>query len=94
MDRLIEQHRDEIVRVARTHGAAGVRVFGSMARGDASASSDVDVVVDLGAGRSLLDLIAIKQDLEDLLGRPVDVMTERSISRYIRDQVMRDAVAL
>ena len=80
--------------IAARHGATRVRVFGSVARGDSKTSSDLDLLVDLEPGRSLLDLIAIKQDLEDLLGRPVDVVTERSISPYIRDAVLKEAVAI
>jgi len=69
-------------------------VFGSLARGDNRDGSDLDLLIDLAPGRSLLDLIAIKQDLEDLLGVRVDVVTERSISPYLRDAVLREAVAL
>lgn len=71
-----------------------MRVFGSLARGDNRDGSDLDLLIDLAPGRSLLDLIAIKQDLEDLLGVRVDVVTERSISPYLRDAVLREAVAL
>ena len=94
MDALIERHRGEIVRIARTHGADRVRVFGSMALGCSHEDSDVDLLVDLQPGRSLLDLIAIKQDLEDLLGRRVDVLTEPAVSRYVRDEVVRAAIPL
>jgi uncharacterized protein len=69
-------------------------VFGSFARGDDNSASDLDLLIDLEPGRSLLDIVAIKQDLEDLLGIPVDVVTERSISPYIRDAVLREAVAI
>jgi predicted nucleotidyltransferase len=69
-------------------------VFGSFARGDNRDGSDLDLLVELETGRSLLDLIAIKQDLEDLLGVRVDVVTERSISPYFRDTVLKEAVAL
>ena len=80
-------------RAAR-HGATHVRVFGSFARGDNRADSDLDLLIDLQPGRSLLDLVAIKQDLEDLLGFKVDVVTERSLSPYLRDAVFKEAVAL
>ena len=69
-------------------------MFGSFARGDNRDGSDLDLLVELDTGRSLLDLIAIKQDLEDLLGVRVDVVTERSISPYFRDTVLKEAVAL
>ena len=80
--------------VAVLHGATNVRVFGSFARGTQQDESDLDLLVDLEPGRSLLDLIAISQDLEDLLGRRVDVVTTRSLSPYIRDSVLKDAIPL
>lgn len=86
--------RVEILRFARAHGATRVRVFGSVARGEETAGSDLDLLVDLAPGRSLLDLVAIKQDLADLLGREVDVVTEAGLSPYLRDGVLREAVAL
>lgn len=86
--------RAEILRVATEYGARNVRVFGSVARGQANANSDLDLLVNLDAGRSLLDLIALKQELEDLLGREVDVVTEAALSPYLREQVLREAVTL
>ena len=68
--------REQILAVATRHGACNVRVFGSVARGDADAASDIDFLVDFEPGRSLLDLAALLVDLEDLLGHPVDVVTE------------------
>jgi hypothetical protein len=94
MSALIEQHRQEILRIARSHGARRVRVFGSVVRGEDRADSDVDVLVDLEPGRDLLDIVAIKQDLEALLGRRVDVVTERALSPYLRNEVLREAAAL
>jgi len=91
---LLSDKRRDILRIAAQYGAGQVRVFGSLVRGEASPNSDVDILVTLEPGRSLLDLIALKQDLEDLLGRPVDVVTEAAVSPYIRAQVLQDAVAL
>jgi hypothetical protein len=91
---LIEERRADIARIARTHGAKRIRVFGSVARGEARPDSDLDLLVDLEAGRGLLDLVAIKQDLEDLLAREVDVVTEAAVSPYLRDAVLREAVPL
>ena len=91
---ILGQRRADILRVATMHGASRVRVFRSVARGDARADSDLDLLVDLEPGRSLLDLIAIKQDLEDLLLRPVDVVTEAAISSYVRADILREAVPL
>lgn len=90
----VRKHRQEILRIASEYGAFEVRIFGSATRGESHPDSDIDVLVKLGPGRSLLDIVAIKQDLEDLLGTPVDVVTEASISPYIRDDVLREAVAL
>jgi predicted nucleotidyltransferase len=90
----LKDKRAEILRIAGNYGAHNVRVFGSLARGQAGPDSDVDLLVKLDPGRSLLDLIAIKQDLEDLLGCQVDVVTEAAISPYIREHVLREAVSL
>ena len=94
LSRLVAENRDEVLRIASRHGARRVRVFGSAARGMDGPGSDVDVLVELGPGRSLLDLVAIKQDLEDLLGCSVDVVTESAISPYFRDAVLEEAVSL
>ena len=94
IDNILNDRRETILRVAASHGARDVRVFGSRVRGTARPDSDVDILVKLEAGRSLLDLIAIKQDLEDLLGCKVDVVTEAAISPYIREQVLNEAIAL
>ena len=83
-----------IREIAGRHGATHVRVFGSCARGEQKPESDLDLLVDLEPGRSILDLVAIKQDLEDLLGKRVDVVTERSLSPYVRDAVLKDALTL
>lgn len=94
MTRFLEEHRDEIQRIAARHGAGSVRVFGSLARGDGGEESDVDLLIQLEEGRSLLDLVALKQELESVLGRSVDVVTERSLSPTLRPLVLREAVAL
>ena len=86
--KILQDKREEILRIAGAHGAQNVRVFGSVSRGEAGTESDVE------PGRSLLDLIAIKQELEDLLGREVDVVTEDAVSPYIREQVLKEAVSL
>ena len=94
LDSLLEKNRDTIVEIAAKHGAQSIRVFGSRARGVNHEESDLDLLVTLESDRTLLDLIAIKQDLEDLLECGVDVVTEASLSPYIRDQILNEAVAL
>jgi hypothetical protein len=86
------QNRQEVLRIAGKYGASRVRVFGSMARGEADAASDVDFLVELEPGRSLLDLGGLQFELEALLGRPVDVVTGRGLKPRIRERVLRDAV--
>lgn len=94
MDKLIESRRQAILQLARSHGVTNVRVFGSMARGDANATSDVDILVDLEPGRTLLDLGALLMDLQDLLQRKVDALTEPALHPRIRERVMREAIHL
>lgn len=91
---LLELHRPEIMRLASVHGARNLRVFGSVARGDADERSDIDLIVEVEPGRSLLDLGGLQVDLEALLGRPVDVVTERGLKARIRERVLREAVPL
>jgi predicted nucleotidyltransferase len=86
--------RREILALASRHGARNVRVFGSIARGDNGAGSDVDFLVDVEAGRTLLDVIALEQDLEELLGQRVDVLTDGGLSPYLRQQILAEAAAL
>ena len=91
---LLRDKRLELLRLADQHGAHDVRLFGSCARGTPGESSDVDILVALDPGRSLLDLVALKQDLEELLGREVHVVTRFSLSPYVRDTVIKEAVSL
>lgn len=88
----LRARRDEIARIAKKRGATSLRVFGSVARGEATPSSDVDFLVELEPGRSLLDLAGLQVDLQELLGRPVDV-SHPSPGRF-RDRVTREAVNL
>ena len=91
---ILKKYRKEILNLASRHGARDVRVFGSLARGEGSEASDLDLLVTLNEGRSLLDLVGLKQDLEDLVHRPVDVVTERALSPYLRERVLSEAVPL
>ena len=90
----IDRDRDEILRIAAQHGARNVRVLGSVARGEDRTDSDVDFLVEMGDDRSLLDLIGLEQDLEDLLGRHVDVLTDASVHPGLRMRIAAEARAL
>ncbi len=90
----IKANRERIIALAARRGASNVRVFGSVARGEADEKSAVDFLVDLEPGRSLLDLGGLFMDLEDLLGCSVDVVTTDGLQERIRDRVRREAVAL
>jgi len=91
---LLQAKREDILRTAARHGASNVRVFGSVARGDARPNSDIDFLVELAPDRSLLDQVALLQDLEDLLGRRVDVVEPEGLHWYIRERVLEEAVPL
>ena len=92
--RFLEGSREEILRIAARYGARNVRVFGSVARGEEGPDSDVDFLVEFDADRSLLDHVGLVQDLENLLGRKVQVTTEDALHWYIRDRVLDQAVPL
>lgn len=94
INKILKEKRKEILQVAASHGAQEVQIFGSLARGEAGPGSDLDILVKLEPDRTLLDLVAIKQDLEDLLNCSVDVVTEAAISPYIREQVLKEAIPL
>ena len=94
MHPLIETHRAELLELACRRSITGVRVFGSMSRGDASDSSDVDLLVTLTPGTSALALGGLLLDAQELLGRRVDVVTEASLHPALRERVMAGAVAL
>jgi predicted nucleotidyltransferase len=91
---LVQIRREDILRVASCHGAYNVRIFGSVARGDADEQSDLDVLVDMETGRSLFDLGGLLSELEDLLGRSVDVVTEKGLRDRIRQRVLQEAIPL
>ena len=86
--------REEILQIAEKHGARTVRIFGSVARGEADAASDLDLLVEMEPGRSLLDLGGFLMELQDLLGCRVDVVTEKGLRKRIRDRVQKVVVAL
>jgi len=91
VQQLLVSKRQEIERIAAQHGARNVRLFGSAARGEATDESDLDFLVEMEPGRSLLDLAALRNDLMDLLGREVDVVTEDSLYWLLRRKILREA---
>ena len=91
---LVKSRRDEIMAVARRHGVTRVRVFGSMARGDAGPTSDLDLLVDVGPDASPWFPGGLAAELESILGLPVQIVTERGLDQLLRDRVLKEAVPL
>jgi len=91
---LLKEKREDILRIAAKHGARNVRVFGSVVRGEARPNSDVDFLVDMQPGRTLLDMGGLLMDLRDALGQEVDVVTERGLKTRIRERVLKEAMPL
>ena len=94
LETLRSERRDEIQPLAARRGAQNLRIFGSVARGEANETSDLDLLVSWEPGRSLLDHAGLVQDLQDLLGVKVHVGTEKSLHWYVRDRVLREATPL
>jgi predicted nucleotidyltransferase len=90
----LREYRGQIEAIAAEHGVVAIRVFGSVARGDAGERSDVDLLVELEQGRGLFDLGAFLTEVQELVGQPVDVVTPKGLRSRIRDQVIQEAVAL
>ena len=90
----LQENRAEILGLAAKYGAYNVRVFGSVARGEADSDSDVDFLVELEPGRSLLDLGGLLMELQELLGCPVDIVTIQGLRSRIRDRVLCEAIPL
>jgi predicted nucleotidyltransferase len=88
------EKKAEILKIAAKHGARNVRIFGSVARGEARSDSDVDFLVDMEPGRTLLDMGGLLMDLRDLLRLEVDVVTERGLKPRIRERVLKEASML
>src|SRR3989304_5263019 len=89
LDQLLKGKRPEILRIAAKYGARNIRLFGSVVRGEADERSDVDFLVEMEPGRTLLDMGGLLMELRELLGREVDVVTERGLRPRIRDRVLR-----
>ncbi|MDY0018567.1 MAG: nucleotidyltransferase family protein [Anaerolineae bacterium] len=91
IETLLDEKRAEILRIAAHHGATNVRIFGSVARGEAGPNSDVDFLIDLEPDRSLLDMGALLVELQDLLGCEVDIVTEASLYWLLRRRILKEA---
>jgi uncharacterized protein len=91
---LLKINRAEILRLAHEYGAHNVRIFGSVAKGEARPESDIDFLVEMDSGRTLLDLIQLSQDLEALLQRKVDILTEGGLSPYLKERIHAEAAPL
>ena len=91
---LLKEKREEILRVAAKHGARNVRIFGSAARGEADEESDLDLLVEMESGRSLLDHAALWLELQEVLGHTIDVVSDRGIKARIRERVLQEAIPL
>ena len=90
----IQIKRSAILHLAQTYGATNLRIFGSVARGEDTSTSDLDLLIDLEPNRSLFDLGGLAMDLQDLLGCPVDIVTEKGLKQRIRTRVMQEAINL
>ena len=91
---ILGEKRTEILRIAAMHGARNVRVFGSVARGEEGEGSDVDLLVEIEKGRSILDLGSLQMDLQEMLGVPVDVVEEGGLRPSLRERILSEAVSL
>jgi uncharacterized protein len=94
LDERLRQKRQEILRVCAKHGARNVRVFGSVARGEADEESDIDLIVEFERGTSLLDHAALLLELQELLDSKVDVVSDRGLKPRMREQVLREAIPI
>ena len=94
VERILHEKRDEIRTIAARHGACNIRIFGSAVRGEAGPDSDIDFLIDVGPTTSSWFPAGLILDLEEILGRRVEVVTEKALNPYIRDYVLREAVPL
>ena len=90
----IQENKQAILNIARAHGLVNVRIFGSVARGEDTPKSDIDFLVDLETGRSLLDIGGALMQLEQLLERKVDIVKERGLHWYLRETILKEAQAI
>jgi predicted nucleotidyltransferase len=90
----VRRQRQAILRLAKEYGIREVRIFGSVARGEAATGSDLDVLVEFEPGRSLLDQVGFEQDLRALLSCEIDLVAKGGISPYLEERILREAVPL
>ena len=90
----LRSRKKEINTLAQRHGASHIRVFGSVARGDDTKFSDIDLLIDMEKNSSLLDLVGFQQDFAKMVGRPADVLTEQALSPYLRERILSKAIDL
>ena len=94
IERFLHEKRDDIRTIASKHGAYNIRIFGSAVRGEAGPDSDIDFLIDVGSTASSWFPAGLILDLEEILGRRVEIVTEKALSPYIRDYVLREAIPL
>jgi len=94
MNKRFEEIKDKIVPVLKRHDVVHAAIFGSFVRGEAKKRSDIDILVEFKGEKSLLDLVALKLELEELLGRDVDVLTYNSIHPFIREIILKEQVTI
>ena len=92
--KILQEKRLEILNIAKNYGASNIRIFGSVARGEATINSDIDFLMDIELGKNLLDRIALIQDLEDLLGCKVDIAKPENLHESIKEKVLQEAIIL
>jgi uncharacterized protein len=91
LSRLLNEKREEILAICSSHGARNVRVFGSVARGEDGPGSDVDLLVEMDPGRTIMDVVSVYQEAGDVLNRKVDVVTDPGVSPYLRKSILSEA---
>jgi predicted nucleotidyltransferase/DNA-binding XRE family transcriptional regulator len=93
-ERALARHRSRVIAAGRRHGARNIRVFGSIARGEEQSASDVDLLVDLAPGRTLVDLAGFRREVAEILGVEVDAATEDMLKPRARGRVLAEAQPL
>ena len=93
-NKLLGKHKETIKAIALRYGVRSIRVFGSFAKGEEDVNSDIDFLVELDPKRSLLDIISLKHEIEDVTGRKVTIVTKAAVSPYLIDQITKEAVRL